>query len=76
MTKVKKFGCFSIFDMMLKAVLCVQHFCSFGAMLFIVNLLIKTDSTVICVPCMLEHVCYKTISLKNCRFGRYLMLIG
>ena len=29
-----------------------QAFCSFGAMLFIVNLLIKTDSTVICVPCM------------------------
>ena len=25
-------------------------------MLFIVNLLIKTDSTIICVPCMLEHV--------------------
>ena len=24
--------------------------------LFIVNLLIKTDSAVICVPCMLEHV--------------------
>ena len=31
-------------------------FCSFGAILFIVNLLIKTDSIVICVPCMLEHV--------------------
>ena len=46
--------------MILKANLCVQHFCSFGAMLFIVNLLIKTDSTVICVPCMLEHVCYET----------------
>ena len=26
--------------------MCVQHFCSFGAMLLIVNLLIKTDSTV------------------------------
>ena len=36
----------------LKAILCVQHFCSFGVMLFIVNLLIKTDSTVICVPCL------------------------
>ena len=47
---------------------------SFGAMLFIVNLLIKTDSTVICVPCMLEHVCYKPFSLKNCKFERYLML--
>ena len=36
--------------MILKAILCVQHFCSFVAMLFIVDLLIKTDSTVICVP--------------------------
>ena len=50
-------------------------FCSFGAMLFIVNLLIKTDPTVICVPCMLEHVCYEPFSLKICRFGRYVMLI-
>ena len=41
--------------MILKAILRVQHFCSFGEkMLFIVNLLIKTDSTVISVPCMLE----------------------
>ena len=62
--------------MMLKAILCDQYFFSFGAMLFIVNLLIKTDSTVICVPCMLEHVCCESFSLKNCRFGRYLMLIG
>ena len=46
------------FDMILRAILCVQHFCSFGAMLFIVNLLIKADSNVICVPCMLEHVRY------------------
>ena len=59
--------------MILTAILCVQHFCSFGAMLLIVNLL--TDSTVICVPCMLEHVCYEPFSLKNCGFGRYLMLI-
>ena len=58
------------------AILCVQHFCSFGAMLCIVNLLIKTDSTVIRVPCMLEHVFMNHFSLKNCRFGRYLMLIG
>ena len=34
--------------MILKEILCVQY-SSFGAMLFIVNLLIKTDSTVICV---------------------------
>ena len=45
-----------------------KHFCSSGAMLFmlfIVNLLRKTDSTVICVPCMLEHVCYEPFSLKK-----------
>ena len=36
----------------------------------------KTNSTVICVPCVLEHVFYEPFSLKNCRFGRYLMLIG
>ena len=40
-------------------------FCSFGTMFFIVNLLIKTDSTVICVPCILEHVCYEPFSLKK-----------
>ena len=51
-------------------------FLSFGAMLFIVHLLIKRDSTVISVPCMLEHVCYEPFSLKTCRFGRYVMLIG
>ena len=62
--------------MILKAILCVQHFCSFGAELFIINLLIKTDSTVICVLCMLEHICYEPFSLQNCRFGRYFMLIG
>ena len=62
--------------MILKAILCVHHFCSFGAMLFIVNLLIKADSTVICVSCMLDHVFYEPFSLKKCRFGKYLMLIG
>ena len=50
--------------MILKAILCVQHFCSFGAMLFIVNLLIKTDSTVIYVPCILELVCYEPLFFK------------
>ena len=50
--------------MIFKIILCVQHFCSFDAMLFIVNLLIEMDSTVICVPCMLEHVCYEPFSLK------------
>ena len=70
---LKKFGCFSIFYMILKAILCVRHFFSFGAMLFGVNLLIKTDSTVICVPHMLKHVFYEPFTFKNCRFGRYLM---
>ena len=37
-------------------------FCSFGATVFTINLLIKTDFTVICVPCMLEHVCYEPFS--------------
>ena len=54
-----RFGCFRIFEMILEAILCVQHFCSFGTMLFIVNLLIKTDFNVICAPCMLERVCYE-----------------
>ena len=45
-------------------------------MVFIVNLLIKTDSTIICVPCMLEHVFYEPFSLKNCRFARYIMSVG
>ena len=40
------------------------------------NLLIKTNSTVTCVSCMLEYVCYEPFSLKKCRFGRYHMLIG
>ena len=62
--------------MILKAILYVQHFCSFGTMLFIVNLHMKTDSTVICVLCMLEHVCYEPFSLKDCRFERYRMLTG
>ena len=51
--------------MILKEILCVQHFCSFGVMLFIINLLIKADSTVFCVPCILKHVCYEPFSLKK-----------
>ena len=62
--------------MILKAILRVQHFCSFRAMLFIVNLLIKTDSTVICVPCMLEYVFDEPFFETNYRIGIYLMLIG
>ena len=41
-----------------------QHFCSFGAMLFNVNLLIKTDSTVICVNGMLQHFYMSHFLLK------------
>ena len=48
--------------MILKAILCVQNFCSFGA-IFIVNLFIRRDTIVICVPCMLEHVCYEPFFL-------------
>ena len=36
----------------------------------------KNDSTVTCVPCMLEHVRYEPFFLKKCKFRRYLMLIG
>ena len=50
--------------MILKAILCVEHFCSFGAMLVIVNLLLKTNSTFICVPCILEYVFCDQFSLK------------
>ena len=50
--------------MILKAILCVQHFCSFGAMLFIVNLLKKRIPLSFLVPCMLEHLCYEPFSLK------------
>ena len=62
--------------MILKAILCVQHFCSFGAILFTVNLLTKTDSFFICVVCMLDHVFYEPFSLQNWRFRTYLMFIG
>ena len=51
-------------------------FSSFGAIIFIVNLPIKTDFTVTCVPCTLEQVCYEPFSLKNCTFEIYLILIG
>ena len=44
--------------------MCPALFCILGAMLFIVNLLIKTDSNVICIPCMLGHVCYEPFSSK------------
>ena len=46
--------------MILKIIFCpafLQFWCN-----VIVSLLIKTDSTVICVPCMLEHVCYLSVS--------------
>ena len=59
--------------MMMKAILCAQNFYSFGAMFFIVNLLIKTDSTDFCVPCMLEHVCFQPLYKKIAYSGRYLM---
>ena len=51
--------------MTLKAISSVQHFRSFGAMLFITSLPIEMDPTVICVPCMLDHVCYQPFSFKK-----------
>ena len=51
--------------MILKAILFAQHFCSFGSMLFIVNLLVNTDSTVIYLPYMLGHVCYEQFCFKK-----------
>ena len=50
----------------------LQFWCN---VIYFKYLLVKTDSTVIYVPCMLEHVRYEPFSLKNCRFGKYLMLI-
>ena len=61
--------------MNLNTILYIQRLCTFDAMLFIVNLLIKTDSTAICVVGMLEHACSELFSLENCRFGRCLMLV-
>ena len=54
--------------MILKAILCIQQFCSFGAMLFNVNLLIKTDSTVICVLVCLSMFVMSHFLLKNADF--------
>ena len=45
-------------------------------MLFIVNLLLKTDSTVACVHVCLSMFCYEPFALKNCRYRRHLMSIG
>ena len=32
----------------------------------------RTNSTVIYVPCMFDHVRYEPFSLKNCIFGSYI----
>ena len=40
-------------------------FLLFWCNVIIVTLYIKRDSTVICVPCMLQHVSYKPFSLKK-----------
>ena len=54
-----------MFDMILNATLCVQYFCSFSAILLIVNLLIKMYSTIICVSRMLELVCCQPFFIKK-----------
>ena len=45
-------------------------------MLFIANLLMKTDSTVFCVPCMLEHVGYEPFSSKNLQIWKISYVIN
>ena len=62
--------------MVLKAIFVCPGFLQFWCNVIHCKSDYKTDFTVICVPCMLEYVCYESFSLKNCRFGRYLMLIG
>ena len=51
----RNLGVLTFFLIILKAILCVQHFCSFGTILYIVHLLKGTDFTVICIHCLLEH---------------------
>ena len=73
---MKQIWFLSTFDMILKAILCVQDFYSFGAMLFTANLLLKTDSTVICALVCLSMFVMSPFFFKNRRFGRYLRSIG
>ena len=42
--------------MILKAILCVQHFCSFGAMLFTVNLLPQIPLLFVFLVCLIMFV--------------------
>ena len=55
----RNLGVLTFFLIILKAILCVQHFCSFGTILYIVHLLKGTDFTVICIHCLLEHAWYE-----------------
>ena len=50
-------------------------FARFDAMLFIVNMLIKTDSTVICVLCMLEHVFFKKLQIWKISYVNWLNFV-
>ena len=52
--------------MILKAIFCSAFLQFLWNAIFIVNLLTKTDSIVICVPCMFEHVYYEPFFLKIC----------
>ena len=56
--------------MILKAIFW-PAFLQFWCNVIYLRLPIKTDWTDISVTCVLEHVCYEPLSLKNCRFGRY-----
>ena len=55
----RNLGVLTFFYVILKAILCVQHFCSFGTILYIVNLLKNIDFTVICIHCLLAHAWYE-----------------
>ena len=65
--------------MMLKAILCVQHFCSFAAMLFIVNLLIKMDSTVfvffVCLSMFIMSIFFEKLQTWKIYYVRWLNFV-
>ena len=66
--------------MILKAILFDHHFCSFVAIIFIVSLLMKTDSTVICVPCRLSmfvisHFVFEKLQIWKISYVNWLKFV-
>ena len=61
--------------MILKAIFYVQHFCSFGAMLFILNLPIKRTPLLLAFFNMLEHVRYEPFSLIKLQIWKIFYVI-